>query len=155
MLLDAASSETCVVKELKSAPLPATSARPELRTTDEGVLLSYHTAPVGPVHDKIVEVLFCRPRAFTLGSPNAEALSGHRLWGKGLEHWGFQEVTGSDWIADLERRNRVHHNHCPELFSDLRHFIISFEDVTFECVAEEFVVSIREQRTAKPTRASK
>ena len=73
-----------------------------------------------------------------LGLPNDEARSGHRLWDSGLRdcRWAA-EVTDSEWIANLERRNRIHPRHSPARFSVLRHFILLFHDSTFEVVAKD------------------
>jgi hypothetical protein len=69
------------------------------------------------------------------GAPNDEAFDGHPLYEAGLAHYAFVEVENSQWIAALERQNRVHPQHDPTRFTDLRHFILPFHDTTFECVA--------------------
>jgi hypothetical protein len=46
----------------------------------------------------------------------------------------------SPWVNDLERANRVHPNHSPDSFVGLRHFILPFDDSTFECVARSVEV---------------
>jgi hypothetical protein len=71
------------------------------------------------------------------GSPNDEAFNGHPLFEAGLRWYTFVEVLNSQWIAALERQNRVHRQHDPARFAGLRHFILPFHDTTFECVASE------------------
>ncbi len=78
-----------------------------------------------------------------LGWPNDEALSGHRLWKRGLKevgHYGCAEVRNSSWIAEIEKGNRVHPQHKPERFAALRHYILLFHDSTFECLAEGYTI---------------
>ena len=91
-------------------------------------------APLG-----VVQWLSCG--GAVLGGPNDEAYSGHRLWGQGLSEigvYGAAEVMDSEWIAALEKQNRVHPNHRSDAFASYRHFILGFHDSTFECVAEGF-----------------
>ncbi len=81
----------------------------------------------------IVDVEGCS--IFKFGSPNDEAISGHRLAKIGLTAYAAFEVSNSTWIAELERANRVHHRHDPRMFSSLRHFIFTFHDSTLEFVS--------------------
>lgn len=83
-------------------------------------------------------VRFERPYAHFFGPPNDEAFSGHPLAKRGLHPYGAFEVLGSSWIRALERMNSVHPYHRPERFAELRHFVLSFHDSTFECVAKSY-----------------
>lgn len=80
--------------------------------------------------------------AFQFGPPNDEAISGHRLYPLGLRAYEAFEVRNSSWIASLEKANRVHSSHTPELFSDYRHFIVAFHDSTLEFIAKRFSTSL-------------
>ncbi len=67
------------------------------------------------------------------GYPNDEALGGHPLYANGLRHYGVFEVHDSSWPQELEAQNR-------RVFPDshsfaYRHFIFTFHDSTFECLA--------------------
>lgn len=77
------------------------------------------------------------------GSPNDEALHGHPLYVRGLVHYKAFEVRSSSWIRALERMNAVHHRHQSKSFDDRRHFILTFHDSTFECVATGYTFEIR------------
>jgi hypothetical protein len=99
----------------------------------------------------VVEWKLCT--AAVLGYPNEEAIEGHRLWARGMEELYHRapyidcfEVINSSWVAAMERANRVHPDHNPSLFAHDRHFIVSFRDETFECVAHKF----RARRSRKP-----
>jgi len=90
----------------------------------------------------------------TFGPPNDEAFSGHRLAKKGLEPYGAFEVLSSEWVAQLEKMNSVHPMHNRERFlNGKRHFILTFHDSVFECVAKGYTVelasgSVKEQLIA-------
>lgn len=89
-----------------------------------------------------VGVVRFRACAHMFGPPNDEAFGGHPLAGRGLRPYGAFEVVGSSWIRQLERMNSVHERHRPERFAKLRHFVLSFHDSTFECVAEHFEIAV-------------
>ena len=77
----------------------------------------------------------------SMGSPNDEAIQGHRLYGRGLDavRW-VGVVRDSQLIADLERRNRVHDRHDPARFAALTHFIIPLKESTVEVVVRDLMV---------------
>jgi hypothetical protein len=81
--------------------------------------------------------------ASSFGPPNDDALSGHPLYPRGLRPYGAYEVLRSTWIRRLERMNAVHPQHRPERYASRRHFVFTFHDSTFECVADRFDVSTR------------
>jgi hypothetical protein len=74
----------------------------------------------------------------SMGAPNDEALGGHPLAKYGLRWYQFHVVEQSPLIAELERRNRVHHSHSAALFEGYQHFIITFQGETFEVVCREY-----------------
>lgn len=76
------------------------------------------------------------------GPPNDEAFSGHPLASRGLKPYGTFEIERSSWIRRLERMNSVHRYHKPEHFNDYRHFVFSFHDTTFECIAKSFTLRV-------------
>jgi hypothetical protein len=86
-------------------------------------------------------VEFVRCIITKFGYPNDEALSGHPLYNSGLTGYGIFEVIGSQWIRRLTEQNRVAFPSTPD--STQRHFIFSFHDSTFECIADDLRVSIR------------
>ena len=73
--------------------------------------------------------------ATLLGPPNDEAISGHPLWTAGLEPYCFHIVENSTWRSDYTSRNRVHPHHNAERWNRLNHYLITFHDETFECLA--------------------
>ena len=99
---------------------------------------------VGPTsaEEPIAIVSFTGCHAHMFGPPNDEAFQGHPLASRGLEPYGAFEVDNSSWVRRLERMNSVHPYHRPELFTKLRHVILTFHDETFECVCDAFDVTL-------------
>jgi hypothetical protein len=83
-------------------------------------------------------VRFESPYASSFGPPNEEAFSGHPLAARGLYPFGAFEVLNSSWVRSLEKMNSVHRYHRKERFDALRHFVLTFHDSTFECVAKGY-----------------
>jgi hypothetical protein len=70
-----------------------------------------------------------------MGPPGDEARSGHRLFRRGLAELMWSGVVeDSEWIIELEHRDRVHPDHAR--FSILTHFIVPLKDETVEVMAE-------------------
>ncbi len=80
-------------------------------------------------------------RSYMFGPPNDEAFSGHPLAARGLQPYGAFRIADSSWIRQLERMNSVHPYHNPKRYDELSHFVFSFHDSTFECVAKGFTIS--------------
>ena len=90
--------------------------------------------------EPVAVVRFRGVTAHFFGPPNDEAFSGHPLSERGLEPYGAFEVLSSSWIRALERMNSVHPRHRPDSFSSCRHFVLTFHDTIFECVADSFTI---------------
>jgi hypothetical protein len=108
------------------APMPLVVAN------EWNLFLSYGLAP-GSQEQAILKFTSSRARYF--GPPNDEALEGHPLSPRGLRPYGVFEIVGSSWIRSLERMNRVHSRHKPDRYEMLRHYVFTFHDSTFECIA--------------------
>ncbi len=99
--------------------------------------------PASPASASIGIVTWSPCRVAVLGPPNDEAITGHRLWERGLrdiEPYSAAEVLNSAWIASHERANRVHRRHNPQRYASLRHYVLLFHDSTFECLVEGYTV---------------
>lgn len=89
--------------------------------------------------EPIAIVVFDRCTSHYFGPPNDEAFSGHPLAEIGLEPYGSFEVIESSWIRKLEQMNSVHPYHNKvDFMHGKRHFILTFHDSIFECVAKGF-----------------
>jgi hypothetical protein len=107
-------------------------------------VLSEHTGG-----EPVALVSFTHPYAHMFGPPNDEAFEGHPLKSRGLRPYAVFEVVHSSWIRQLERMNSVHEHHQPERFAEYHHFVFAFHDTTFECVAENFSVSVHTGNVAQ------
>jgi hypothetical protein len=126
-----AADERAVV--LDNWPQPAVVAEPRIRADDSALLLRYRTAG-----EKIVVVCFPLCSYLVFGVPNDEALGGHPLYSRGLNHYSVHEVLNSSLIQMLERRNSVHPRHDRESYlRDKRHYVFTFQDSILECVVNE------------------
>lgn len=143
------------VVELADMPGPSTGAPlPALVVTEGNLLLSYRAAANPPGWDgtrpisvsrktpsRLLRIRFERAVSHMFGAPNDEVLAGHPLYERGLRHYGAYEVKDSSWIRALEEMNSVHPSHSSNIFRSCRHFIITFHDSTFECVANGYQVT--------------
>jgi hypothetical protein len=128
------------------APCPLLLAD-EFSTVVSFMLRDADCAAVEPLTDgsdedgEVMAVIrFAGTHAHMFGPPNDEAFEGHPLATRGLHPYGSFRIRGSSWIRALERMNAVHSHHGPHPFRKLQHFVLSFHDSTFECVANELVV---------------
>jgi len=76
------------------------------------------------------------------GPPNDEAFSGHPLAARGLEPYSVFEIAGSTWLRSLVQMNSVHPYHNADRFGTFRHWVFSFHDTTFECIAVSFSIAL-------------
>ena len=84
----------------------------------------------------IAMVSFDIYNAYYFGSPNDEALSGHRYHANGLEPYSQYEMVNSEWLLSQEKMNQVHPYHSTRDFAAYRHFLFTFHDSCFEILAK-------------------
>jgi hypothetical protein len=92
--------------------------------------------------EPIAIVRFSSCYAYYSGAPNDEAFEGHPLKQAGLHPNGGFEIKNSSWIRRLEKMNSVHPHHNPDRFWASKHFILTFHDSTFECIADGYDIEI-------------
>lgn len=147
------------VVELAGVPQSCTGAPLPLVLADEHALLLAYLANVpdpnwdgsyvhvvGPETEgrtvAVVEFEFATAHLF--GPPNDEAFGGHPLARRGLCPYGAFEVVDSSWIRKQERMNAIHPRHDRALFlENRRHFVFTFHDSTFECIARDYAIEVR------------
>jgi hypothetical protein len=130
---------------------------PMVLASEHSLAVVFYTEPAEPGWDgtsarmvsldspseRAAVVRFERPSAHVFGPPGDEVFEGHRLAAIGLVPYAAFEVTNSKWILDLERQNAVHPRHDKKRYLEgKRHFILTFHDSTFECVAQGYTVEI-------------
>ena len=74
------------------------------------------------------------------GYPNDEALPGHPLYAFGLKYYGIFEIMNPSWLKRIDQQNRVAFPKFDTYAS--RHFLITFHDSTFECLAADIHLKI-------------
>ena len=118
---------------LSDWPQPTTVAQPGIWANEHSLLLRYRAAD-----ESFAAVRFPLCTYVVFGAPNDEALSGHPLYGRGLQFYSVHEVINSTLIAALEQRNSVHPRHDRERYlRDRKHYVFTFQDSTLECVVNE------------------
>lgn len=121
----------------------AASPSPVLIEDEYSAVVVYRTAE--EVGKLAVLVGFPGCRITRFGHPDAKALPSHPLYELGLSYHGVYEVLGSSWPAQLldpDGGRPLGSAAGPRL----RHFVITFADSTFECLADD----LRGQFTDNP-----
>lgn len=135
-----------ILIELTELPQPLPGApQPVVFADEHRIVLAYWEKD----SDSIAVVRFQGPCFHQFGPPNEEAIAGHPLASRGLYPCGVFQVKHSSLVQELERRNRVHQYHDPQRFDDLSHYIFTFHDSTFECVAESILARVEQARTGR------
>ena len=145
------------VIEMHDAPLPDSGASlPFIMSDENRVLLAYMVSESDEAANSVVKTMtadsegytalveFAQPSAHMFGPPNDETFLSHPLAERGLSPYGVFEVLDSSWIRQLEEMNKRHSRHAQSRYGDLRHYIFSFHDSTFECIAKALAVNLRE-----------
>jgi hypothetical protein len=133
------------IVELTDIPRPVTGVPEPIVVADEqGVVLSYVSDDEGSTKGTptFCLVKFHLARTHLFGAPNDETLEGHPLWDRGLGFYGVFRVDESSLVRHLARMNSVHKQHDYSTFDGLTHYIFTFHDSTFECVARSYEVLI-------------
>jgi len=134
---------------------------PHLLAAGHRVLRAYYVAERDPHWDgtyitmidaaensdaPIAVVEFTGYLAVRMGIPNDEALEGHPLDTHGLDAYAMHLVVNSSWITELGRINSVHSQHKGGWHEWARHYLFTFHDETFECIARSHEVRLVFQR---------
>lgn len=80
---------------------------------------------------------------YTFGAPSNETIGGHPYYKLGMRSASFYELEGSDLVKQLQNIANVHPYYKPERWSLYKHYIVTFHDNMFECVAQEFVMELQ------------
>ena len=137
------------VVELSDTPKPRGGAPMPSIVADDGILLLSYFVPSEASADAgetltAAILRFDLPLMHLFGPPNDEAIRGHSLWRRGLESYGTYRVDQSSLLRRLAAMNHVHPRNDPAAFDQFQHYIVTFEDSTFECIARSYEVSIEQ-----------
>lgn len=83
---------------------------------------------------------------YTFGLPSNETIQGHPYNKLGMKSFSFYELRNSDFITSLQEIEKVHLYYNPEKWKTYKHYILTFHDNMFECIARDF--EIREENTS-------
>ncbi|SIT49193.1 conserved hypothetical protein [Paraburkholderia ribeironis] len=126
---------------LDSVPHPAAdAAEPFIVASDRRLIVAYPIAetdferfgPFDSDDDPFCAVLFPDAVFHRLGPPGDANLDIHPLAGQGLLGWSVHEVMNSSLAAEVAG--------VASAGPAQRHFVITFQESTFECVASDYTV---------------
>lgn len=83
------------------------------------------------------------------GIPSNETLSGHPYYKLGLRSYSFYQVEDSDWIANLKKMQSIHPYYNEKKWESYNHYVLTFHDNMFECIAKDFEVEKKSTSVAK------
>lgn len=127
---------------LDSIPHPAAdAAEPFIVSSDRRVIIAYPIAeadferfgPFDPDDDPFCTVLFSDAVFHRLGPPGDDGLEIHPLAEHGLVGYSVHEVLNSSLAGEIAATGAVQ-------IAAGRHFLITFQQSTFECVASDYTV---------------
>lgn len=78
---------------------------------------------------------------YKFGMPNNEIIIGHPYSKLGLKPYSFYQLEGSDWIKELMKIDSIHPYYNKENWVSYKHYIFTFHDNMFECVAKDFEIN--------------
>lgn len=93
-------------------------------------------------HDLTALVEFKNCYNYKFGGINDEVINGHPLYEHGLEAYEAHKIENSTWLNEQEKINAVHSNYSHSLWESRKHFIFTFHDEIFECIADGYHVEI-------------
>lgn len=86
---------------------------------------------------------------FKFGYPNDEAIQGYPYYKLGLKPYSLFELNDSDWVANLLKIDSFNPMHRNDIFDDFSHYILSFHDSTFECIAKGYTAEYSDKSMAE------
>jgi hypothetical protein len=132
------------VAALAELPRPTAGAgEPVLFASEYTLQIAYYTFGRD---DAVALVTFSNPEAHYFGPPHVDAVDRHPLHSRGVDIYGAFEVHDSSWIRELRQISGSR--------MDGRHFILTFHDITFECIARDFTVSMHRGHPAEVIRSA-
>ena len=86
----------------------------------------------------IIETLSFKFKVYKYGYPNDEVEIPSKI--PGVEIYGISQVFNSDWIKELIINNRSHSQHSDSFYSNYKHYIVRFKDVTLEVISKNYEI---------------
>lgn len=97
-----------------------------------------------PQSEHYVALIQFKTYSIKFGGVNDEILYGHPLYEHGLESYEMHEIKNSSWISEQKKLNSIHPDFKSEskLWDARKHYIFTFHDDIFECIAEEYEIQV-------------
>lgn len=86
----------------------------------------------------IIEALNFRFTIYKYGYPNDEVGLPSKI--PGVETYGISEIYNSQWIKEIMINNRSHTKHSDSFFSNHKHYVVRFKDVTLEVISKNYEI---------------
>lgn len=119
---------------------------PVIISSDHDLIIAFHkreddNETFEAVQNQQVTVIrFTGYLKYTFGSPGDETIHGHPYAKFRMSAYSFYELKNSDLIEFLKKVDQVHPYHDKEKWKHYKHYIITFHDNMFECVAQGFEI---------------
>ena len=90
-------------------------------------------------NEGIIELLNFEFKIYKYGYPNDEVGLPSKI--KGIEIYGISEIHNSEWIKELMINNRSHSSHSDKHYSNYKHYVVRFKDVTLEVISTNYKIT--------------
>jgi hypothetical protein len=127
------------------------SPSPIILSNDNELFLSFYAEKDGSFEEPhqrntiydtgIIVLKFYSFLKYSFGVPSNETIQGHPYFKLGLNSFSFYELKNSDLIRSLQNIDKIHPYYNAEDWKDYKHFILTFHDNMFECVAKSFEIA--------------
>jgi hypothetical protein len=97
---------------------------------------------------RVLEFRFTFCSSFKFGAPNDETLPGHPLFDSGITYYATHKIHNSPWVTELEALRASHPGYRGPGITPGVHYLLSFQDETFEAVADAVQVNLIELNMA-------
>ena len=88
--------------------------------------------------DGIIDALRFDFKIYKYGYPNDEVDLPSKI--SNIANYGMSEVFNSKWINELMINNRSHSQHSDSFYSNYKHYVIRFKDVTLEVISQKYEI---------------
>ena len=80
--------------------------------------------------------------AHKLEGINDEVIEAHPLFSHGLEAYELHKIENSVWVTQQMKTHSIHSNFSEESWNLRNHYVFTFHDEIFECIANGFQVEV-------------
>lgn len=133
------------VQQIDWTPQWATGAPcPHVISSSDKTFLLYYIQDNSATHetaDPVALVTFTGT-TYRFGIAGDEVQHGLPLWKKGLRYYSAHIIHHSAWIDEIKSIHNVHARYDEKRWEDYKHFVLLFQDETFEIIAKDFKTEV-------------